>query len=361
MTPNRGALTVALPDPHGASPVPLQFQFIPAGSFRMGQRGGDADEEPVHRVTIIDHFYLGTYPVTQAQYRVMASSCISELERIEGNRGVATSNFTGDQHPAEQVSWDDARCICQWLTRSGLLPQRWRADLPSETQWEYACRAGTQTDWWSGDREEDLAKVAWYGGNAGGETHPVGQKERPNAFGLHDMHGNVWEWCLDYYDPRRYRKRRENSADEPLLEPRRLEFEEPNPTLVLIAEMLRRFAGGDFAVRPGEEGALTAYRSFAELRVENGDNQWKKDIEAANFATRAGRWPDEARSLAQESQPVFQDWVDATSDAANPARVLRGGAFGVSAAGCRAACRFRFAPGLRFWNGGFRLALVPVR
>ena len=108
-----------------------------------------------------------------------------------GERGDNPSRFNGDEHPVEEVSWDDTQTFLQKLNalRPGL-----DAGLPTEAQWEYACRAGTQEA-----RYGELEAVAWYNGNASHTTHPVGLKA-PNAWGLHDMLGNVWEWCQDYYD-----------------------------------------------------------------------------------------------------------------------------------------------------------------
>jgi formylglycine-generating enzyme required for sulfatase activity len=94
----------------------------------------------------------------------------------------------------EQVSWDDAQEFCKRASAKCGVTLR----LPTEAEWEYACRAGTRTNYHSGDAEVDLARVGWYRNNSGNTTHPIGQKEA-NAFGLHDMHGNVWEWCEDWY------------------------------------------------------------------------------------------------------------------------------------------------------------------
>ena len=133
-----------------------------------------------HEVTITKPFYMGKYVVTQEQY-----------EAIMGNN---PSHFKGAQNPVEMVSWDDAQAFCQKLSKKSGKTVR----LPTEAEWEYACRAGTSTKYYSGDSEEDLKRVAWYEANSNDTTHPVGQKE-PNKFGLYDMHGNVWQWCQDWY------------------------------------------------------------------------------------------------------------------------------------------------------------------
>jgi formylglycine-generating enzyme required for sulfatase activity len=111
-------------------------------------------------------------------------------------------------HPAEKMDWYDASQYCSWLnTVCGIqLPERYKAGLPTEAQWEYACRAGTDTDYYTGDGESTLAEAGWYGGNSESKTQPVGQLQG-NEFGLFDMHGNVEEWCADTFDKHAYKKR----------------------------------------------------------------------------------------------------------------------------------------------------------
>ena len=108
------------------SDVPFRFLLIPAGSFWMGQRGDSPDEEPVHRVEIPEPLFIGVWPVTQKQHRLMAEQCAKEPAAIEGNRSASPSqlpeHWEGDHYPVESVSWDDANCICRWRNQSGLLP-----------------------------------------------------------------------------------------------------------------------------------------------------------------------------------------------------------------------------------------------
>jgi formylglycine-generating enzyme required for sulfatase activity len=158
--------------------VRLELVEIPAGSFCMGSEKGKPDEQPVHRVTFTDGFYMGKYEVTQAQW-----------QKVMGNN---PSNFKGDGNlPVEDVSWVDAQDFVEKLNR---LNDGFKYRLPSEAEWEYACRAGTTGD---GDTRE-LEGIAWYRKNSAQQTHPVGSK-KPNTFGLYDMYGNVWEWCQDWY------------------------------------------------------------------------------------------------------------------------------------------------------------------
>ena len=189
-------LTVALP-----GRVPMFFRRVPAGRFRMGSRIGNDYEQPVHTVVVPHDFHLGTFVVTQEQYRAVAGRCADLKQAAE------PSGFEGARRPVEQVSWHDAVAFCTWLNSWKGLPRGCVARLPTEAEWEYACRAGSDTDYYSGDGEAVLADIGWYEGNSGRETHPVDERPEAHPFGLFGLHGNVWEWCQDVFDPQAYRKR----------------------------------------------------------------------------------------------------------------------------------------------------------
>lgn len=170
--------------------IGMEFILIPAGSFNMGadinSRGAADDESPVHRVSISKPFYLGKFEVTQAQWMAIMGS--------------NPSHFKGQNNPVEKVSWGDAQAFIQKLNaKEG--HNRYR--LPTEAEWEYAARAGTDSVYSFGDDATSLGQYAWYTANPGNATHPVGQK-RPNPWGFYDMYGNVWEWVQDWHDGNYY-------------------------------------------------------------------------------------------------------------------------------------------------------------
>jgi formylglycine-generating enzyme required for sulfatase activity len=187
--------------------VDLDMIAIPGGEFEMGSPDDELDrrvsEGPQHLVTV-PSFYMGRYPVTQAQWRFVAG-----LDPVKQKLDQNPSQFSkGDKRlvekrPVENVSWHDATEFCARLTQQ--TGQRYR--LPSEAEWEYACRANTKTPFYFGETiNSDLVNYdanqiygAGIKGNYRQETTPVDQFEFPNAFGLSDMHGNVWEWCEDHW------------------------------------------------------------------------------------------------------------------------------------------------------------------
>jgi formylglycine-generating enzyme required for sulfatase activity len=167
--------------------------WIPAGQFTMGspleEAGRDLDEGPQTVVTLTRGFWIGAREITQAEYTAVMRS--------------NPSAFAGNpQFPVEKVTWRDAKDYCERLTqlqeKAGALPPGYAYRLPTEAEWEYACRAGSHTRFSYGEDPEvrRLPDYAWYGDNCDSSPHPVGLKQ-PNPWGLYDMHGNVLEWCLD--------------------------------------------------------------------------------------------------------------------------------------------------------------------
>lgn len=212
--------------------VSMVFQVIGPDCFHMGSRRNSYDEEPVHAVHIATPFYLGRYPVTQAEFDVW----------IHAERPTNGYAFPDEpRRPAENVSWNQAMRFCAWLTemRPARLPDGYKATLPTEAQWEFACRAGTDTEYHTGDGNAALDAAGWCEANAERTTHPVGEKAA-NGFGLFDMHGNVWEWCRDAYDADAYRKRVDGSADPEV----RADFRRENPARVLRGGSWRDSASG---------------------------------------------------------------------------------------------------------------------
>jgi len=181
--------------------IGMKLVYIPAGEFMMGSPSSesqrDSDEGPQHRIRISKGFYMGQTEVTQAQW-----------EAVMGNN---PSHFKGDNLPVETVSWNDMVEFCKNLSQM----ESKTYTLPSEAQWEYACRAGSTTAYCFGDSSTLLEDYAWHGYEpSAAKPHPVGQK-RPNKWGLYDMHGNVWEWCQDWYSEDYYKKSRSVDPEGP--------------------------------------------------------------------------------------------------------------------------------------------------
>jgi formylglycine-generating enzyme required for sulfatase activity len=166
----------------------MKLKLVPAGSFMMGapsEERGRRDREHWSEVTISRQFWLGVHPVTQPQY--------------EQVMGANPSLFKVGNRPVEHISWADAVDFCGRMSK---LPEEKAAGrayrLPTEQEWEYACRAGSSTVFGFGDDPRELVDFGWFADNSNDQTQPVGKK-RPNAWGFYDMHGNVFEWCQNWY------------------------------------------------------------------------------------------------------------------------------------------------------------------
>jgi formylglycine-generating enzyme len=170
------------------SELDMTFAYVAPGSFQMGSNEGEIDEAPVHTVTLSQGYWMGKHEVTHQQY-----------ESIVGDH---SNMFKGSTNPVEKVSWNDAVVFCRTLTKqerqAGRLPAGYEYRLPTEAEWEYAARGGSDGPSANYAGSNSIDEVAWYKENSGKKTHPVGQKQA-NELGLHDMTGNVWEWCLDWY------------------------------------------------------------------------------------------------------------------------------------------------------------------
>jgi formylglycine-generating enzyme required for sulfatase activity len=175
--------------------IGMKLVLIPKGTFMMGSPAsekGRQKDETQHEVTIRKDYYLGVHEVTQSEYQQVMNKNPSNFqgEKIKGD---------SSPHPVDQMSWNDAVEFCKRLSE---LPEEKKAGrvyrLPTEAEWEYACRAGSTTAYSFGESSQSLGDYAWFSNNSDDRTHPVGQK-KPNAWGLYDMHGNVFEWCSDWY------------------------------------------------------------------------------------------------------------------------------------------------------------------
>jgi formylglycine-generating enzyme required for sulfatase activity len=178
--------------------IGMKLNLIPPGEFVMGSPESEPkryDDETLHLVKIAKPFYLSSHEVTQQQYEQVMGENPSAFSGL-GDLKDRVSGIDTSQFPVEQVNWYDAVEFCRKLSNEEGVEYR----LPTEAEWEYACRAGTTTAYSFGNDVAQLGEYAWYDANSKNTTHPVGEL-KPNAWGLYDMHGNVCEWCQDWYGP----------------------------------------------------------------------------------------------------------------------------------------------------------------
>jgi formylglycine-generating enzyme required for sulfatase activity len=222
-----------------------EMVVVPAGELWMGSKDGEGydNERPRHKVTIPRAFAVGKYAVTFAEWDAYVADGPGGILNFGKRYSPSDEGWGRDRRPVINVSWGDAKAYIKWLSDKTGRPYRFL----SEAEWEYACRAGSETAYSFGDNESDLGRHAWYLSNSGGKTHPVGEKAA-NDFGLRDMHGNVWEWCEDCWNNNYHYAR----------------F-----AWILGNSSLRVVRGGSLIVLPGDARAATRNCSIVGDRSSN--------------------------------------------------------------------------------------------
>jgi len=274
----------------------MEFVYIKPGIFMMGCSEGDdeclGDERPQHPVQISQPFYLGKYEVTQAQWTALMAN--------------NSSQFRGDKRPVENVSWNDVQ---EFIRRLNNLEGTNKYRLPTEAEWEYAARAGVATKFpFEAARASDYA---WYWNNANRETHPVGEKQ-PNPWGLHDMHGNVWEWVQDWYGEGYYASSLSSSPGVVV---------KPKETLggpkVVITDPKGAVEGAGRVLRGGSWGNDLRYLRSAHR------NAYAPDYRSASAGFRLvilpdSNWIDNVKTLKKRAEKDAASRAEAVKKAAEP-------------------------------------------
>ncbi len=208
----------------GVSGMDIELVPVQPGRFLMGSKAGllpglggekgrKSNEGPQHGVVITNQFWIGRFPITIGDYLqfmkshdkdplIMWTSRECSMDKAGKDSSVGNGCWADPRQPVIDVSWYAANAFCKWLTEreklANCIPEGYLYRLPTEAEWEFACRAGSTARYSFGDNEKFLGEFAWFAANSENRTHPVGTK-LPNAWGIHDMHGNVWEWCLDRF------------------------------------------------------------------------------------------------------------------------------------------------------------------
>ena len=338
----------------------------------MGSDSGDDDEKPARKVILTSGYFLGKYPVTQREYEMVC--------------GDSPAHFKGEpESPVEQVSWLDAIRFCNVISdKEGFPPfysikdgevavPDWRGPgyrLPTEAEWEYACRAGRTSAFGFGDDMTKLDGYAWHSGNSRRQTHKVGSK-RPNAWGLYDMHGNVGEWCWDWYEPRYYKlggKRRPQGGRTPSgsFDRSGAAIGAINPgTYVPPIESgsnHRSGSGTSASDWPGRPVEGIAWPVSGRMRIEDNFTTYSKSPTSSKFHplglhniqgnVREWCWDYDATSYPAEAIAI-----NPTGPLVGSTRVLRGGFYQSEPRELRPSARDKELPNLKGQTVGFRVAL----
>lgn len=314
--------------------IGMKLAWIHPGSFLIGSpenEVGRFSDEVQHKVKIPFGFYMGIYPVTQAEWL-----------KVMGNN---PSHFKGDNLPVENVSWHDCQEFCKKLSEMEGIDYT----LPSEAQWEYTCRAGTTTAYYFGDDPSQLKDYAWFNNNSDNTTHEVGKK-LPNAWGLYDMHGNVWEWCQYKY---KYKPKPYSDVI----------VEEVGDDLFVTSEEVRGTTVLGTAASPSGAGLVQATAMSALV-----SESMSEEVEENPFVFAAARGTTSRGSAAPPSGsgsvPATATSTSASGSSvlspreAGSTRVVRGGSWFAGARRCRSADRDRSEPADRYHDLGFRVVCV---
>ena len=264
-TPTKVATTATPVPTQEIEPLVPEMVLVEAGSFQMGSTNGDADEQPVHTVHITRPFYIAKYAVTFEEYDLFCDDTIGKNKSDDNGWGRGN-------RPVMRETWYDAVEYCNWLSKKEELTPCYSGKgrttecefsangyrLPTEAEWEYAARGGQKSQGYRYAGSDNPDDVAWYIGNAGGQTHPVGQKQ-PNELGLYDMSGNLFEWCWDWYGQDYYAASPPSDPTGP-----------PAPRTAIPWELNRVRRSGSW--RENSDSIRTTYRSidYASYVGDNG-------------------------------------------------------------------------------------------